>query len=261
MIPALLITTSTGPSCLSASSRKATKDGRSVTSTGSARVPPPSSVAVFSASGRSRSPIASRQPLRTSAAAVALPIPRAPPVIATTLPPSASRSFAIVLSLSAVVLGGRLVDGYHGGAAEADVVLEGDLGAVHLTLVGFAAQLPGQLGALGEPRRPERVALGDQSAGGADDYLASVGGRLFLDQLVPLPLGGEPERFLGDELVGAEAVVQLADVDVLGGDAGLGVRLVGRGLRHVGADDRHAVGVFGEGGAEIGDHRLAGDLD
>ena len=39
------------------------------------------------------------QPLRTSAAAVALPIPRAPPVIATTLPLSERRSFAIVLLL------------------------------------------------------------------------------------------------------------------------------------------------------------------
>ena len=46
--------------------------------------------------------MATRQPLRTSAVAVALPIPRAPPVIATTLPLSERRSFAIVLLLSAV---------------------------------------------------------------------------------------------------------------------------------------------------------------
>src|SRR4051812_15035156 len=188
MIPALLTTTSIGPSWRSASSRKASKEARSVTSSASATVPPPSPAAVSSASVRSRSPIATRQPLRTSAAAVALPIPRAPPVIATTLPPNACLSFAIVRS-PRPCLGGRLVDGDHGRAAEADVVLEGDLGAVDLTLVGFAAQLPGQLGALGEPRRPERVALGDQSPGGVDDDLAAVGGRLFLDQLVSLPLG------------------------------------------------------------------------
>ena len=42
MIPALLITTSTGPSWRSASSRKAAKEPRSVTSSGSATVPPPS---------------------------------------------------------------------------------------------------------------------------------------------------------------------------------------------------------------------------
>ena len=40
--------------------------------------------------------MATRQPFPTSAVAVALPIPRAPPVIATTLPLSERRSFAIV---------------------------------------------------------------------------------------------------------------------------------------------------------------------
>ena len=71
-----------------------------MTSSGSAIVPPPSSAAVCSASSTSRSPIATRQPLRTSAVAVALPIPRAPPVIATTLPASACRCFAIGTSSS-----------------------------------------------------------------------------------------------------------------------------------------------------------------
>ena len=165
MIPALLTITSIGPSWRSASSRKASKEARSVTSSGSATVPPPSAAAVCSASARSRSPIATRQPLRTSAAAVALPIPRAPPVIATTLPFSERRSFAIVLS-SSVRLGSgrRLVDGDHGGAAEADVVLQGDLGALDLALVRLAAQLPGQLRALRQAGRAERVALRDQPA-------------------------------------------------------------------------------------------------
>ena len=95
MIPALLITASIGPSWRSVSARKASKEARSVTSSGSAIVPPPSPAAVCSASARSRSPIATRQPLRTSAVAVALPIPRAPPVIATTLPFSDRRCFAI----------------------------------------------------------------------------------------------------------------------------------------------------------------------
>src|SRR6185436_9323082 len=88
MIPALLISASSGPSWASVSSRKRSNDSRSVTSSGSASVPPPSSSAVRSASSTSRSPIATRAPLRTSAAAVARPIPRAPPVIATTLPVS-----------------------------------------------------------------------------------------------------------------------------------------------------------------------------
>src|SRR5436305_360362 len=137
MIPALLMTTSSWPSSRSDASRKAEKEPRSVTSSERATLPPPSSAAVCSASAKSRSPIATRQPLRTSAVAVALPIPRAPPVIATTLPLRDCRC----------------------------------------------------------------------------------------------------------------------------GDAGLGVGLVRGLLRHVGADDLHAVGVLGEGRAEIGDHRLTGDLD
>src|SRR5262249_21002810 len=152
MIPALLISTSTGPSCRSASSRKAAKESRSVTLSWIAIVPPPSSAAARSAGSRSRSPSATRQPLRTSARAVVLPIPRAPPVIATTLPPSERRTFfAIVPSSSRrLPLGRRLVDGDHGGAAEADVVLQGGLRALDLPLVGFPAQLPGQLRALRE---------------------------------------------------------------------------------------------------------------
>jgi hypothetical protein len=62
------------------------------------------------------------------------------------------------------VLGGGLVHADHGGAAEADVVLEADLRSVHLTLVGLAAQLPRELRALGEAGRAERMALRDQAA-------------------------------------------------------------------------------------------------
>ncbi len=57
-----------------------------MTSSSNATALPPSSAAVCSARSRSRSPSATRAPRRTSAVAVALPIPRAPPVIATTFP-------------------------------------------------------------------------------------------------------------------------------------------------------------------------------
>ena len=53
------------------------------------------------------------------------------------------------------------VHGDDGGAAEAEVVLEGDLRAVDLALVGLAAQLPVELGALGQPGGADRVALRD----------------------------------------------------------------------------------------------------
>ena len=126
-------------------------------------------------------------------------------------------------------------------------MLERDLGAVDLAGVGVAAQLPGELGALREAGRPERVALGDQAAGRVDHRaVAAVGRRLGLDQLVALALGGEAERLVGDQLVGREAVVELAHVDLVGRDAGLLVGLVGGLLRHVVADDPDAVGVVGE---------------
>src|SRR3954451_9485825 len=247
--PALLTTTSTGPSCRSASSRKRAKEARSVTSSASPIVPPPSSAATASARAGSRSPMATRQPLPTSARAVVLPIPRAAPVIATTLPFSDRRSFAIVLLLGLwrPSLGRRFVDGDHGGAAEADVVLEGRFRAAHLAPVGFAAELRAQSRALRQAGRAQRVPLRDQAARRVDDRAAAaIGRRLGLDQLVRLTLGREADRFVGDELVGAEAVVQLADVDFPGGYFSLGVGLVGGLPRHVGADYLHAVGVLVE---------------
>ena len=85
MIPALLISTSSGPSRSSTWSRKAAKLSRSVTSSGSPMVPAPQlGSAVCSAREASMSPIATRAPWAISAAAVARPIPRPPPVIATT---------------------------------------------------------------------------------------------------------------------------------------------------------------------------------
>src|SRR5205807_9573307 len=59
---------------------------------------------------------------------------------------------------------GLLVDRHHGGAAEAEVVLEGGLGAVDLAVAGVAAQLPRELGALGQAGGAEGVALGDQAS-------------------------------------------------------------------------------------------------
>src|SRR5207248_7870569 len=63
--------------------------------------------------------------------------------------------------------GGRqlrlLVDRHHGGAAEAEVVLEGGRGPIHLAVAGLAPELPCELCALGQAGGSQRVALGDQA--------------------------------------------------------------------------------------------------
>jgi hypothetical protein len=88
-------------------------------------------------------------------------------------------------------------------------VLEGGLGAADLTVTGIAAQLPRELGALGQARGAERMTLGDQAPRRVDDPLAAVGDGTLVDELATRPLGTEPEPFVGDELVGGEAVVEL----------------------------------------------------
>ena len=88
MIPALLTSTSSGPCAASAASRKAAKESRSVTSRTSAWAP--RRAAVASTAAASTSPRVTRAPSRRNRAAVASPIPRAPPVMATCRPPSPS---------------------------------------------------------------------------------------------------------------------------------------------------------------------------
>src|SRR5215217_3442169 len=123
----------------------------------------------------------------------------------------------------------RLVDRDDGGTAETDVVLEGRGGALHLAGIGVAAQLPGELAALGEAGRAEGVALGDQAARRVHHRaVAPVGGRLRLDEPVAMALLRETQGLVGDELVRREAIVQLADVDLFGGHARLLVGFLGR---------------------------------
>ena len=69
-----------------------------MTLSSSAIVPAPSWSAVFCASARSRSPIATFMPWRMNASAVALPMPRAAPVIAATWPVRTLGCFAMVTS-------------------------------------------------------------------------------------------------------------------------------------------------------------------
>lgn len=105
------------------------------------------------------------------------------------------------------------------------------------------------------------MSLGDQPPGGIHNDRPTVGRRLFINQLVGLALPRETKCFIGDQLVGAKTVMQLADVDLLGPDLCLLIGHPGGLFGHVGADDFHAVGVLGEGRCEVGDHRLADYLN
>ena len=83
-IPALFTSTSTGPSSAAVLAHAASTDVASVTSsaTASTDTPPPArnSSATLATCSRSRAATATLNPSRTSAAAIARPIPRLPPV-------------------------------------------------------------------------------------------------------------------------------------------------------------------------------------
>ena len=86
---------------------------------------------------------------------------------------------------------------------------------VDLSFVGGAAQLPGQLGALRQPRRTERMSLGDQAAGRVDHPPPAVCGVVVVDELRCLTLGAQAEGFVQQQLVGGEAVVQFDHLEVV----------------------------------------------
>lgn len=67
-----------------------------------------------------------------------------------------------------------LVQGHHTGTADAEVVLECQTCALDLTPIGAAAQLLHQFVALCQAGGSQRMALGEQSAGGVDDEPATA---------------------------------------------------------------------------------------
>src|SRR5882757_3712281 len=139
--------------------------------------------------------------------------------------------------LASSALGGP-IGSDDGAAAEADVVLQRDRRSRYLPPLGQAAQLPVQLGALRQTGGSERVAFGDQAAGGVDHPAPAVGGFAAVDELVPFALSAQPDGFVGEQLVGCEAVVQLDDVHIVRADAGLLVDLLRRPTAHLGAHER-----------------------
>ena len=115
-------------------------------------------------------------------------------------------------------------------------MLEGDLRAGDLALVGGAAELPDQLGALREAGGAERMALREETARRVRDELAAVRVVAVVDEFLRLAFLAETERLVREELVGGEAVVELDDLHVLRAEAGLLVDLVRARLGHVEAD-------------------------
>src|SRR5262249_16855254 len=151
------------------------------------------------------------------------------------------------------------VHGHDASAAEAEVVLQCGLDVLHLPLLGLPAQLPDQLGTLRQTGGSERVPLRQQTARWIHHPTAAVGGRLVFDQLLALALLAHAQTLVADQLVGAEAVVQLDDLDLVDADAGLLVDLLRGAFGHAHAD--HADAAASEVFELVGRHGHAADLD
>ena len=87
---------------------------------------------------------------------------------------------------------GQAVHRDHGRATQSEVVLQRHLGSVDLPLVGFAAQLPAEFGALRQSRGSQGMSLGDEPSRRIDDPLSPVGDRA-------VQITGVPELITGSE--------------------------------------------------------------
>jgi len=152
---------------------------------------------------------------------------------------------------------GSFVDRADDGTTETKVVLQARRGARHQSVVGPATEVPDELRALGDAGGAEWVALGDEAAGRVDDHLAAVGDVAVADHLVGLAWRAQAESVDGDHLVGGEAVVQFADLDLVGSDAGLLHGFLGRVCAHAVADELDAALV--ECGWRVSGQALARD--
>lgn len=91
-----------------------------------------------------------------------------------------------------------LVDGNKAGSSESDIVLEGVLGTLNLSLFSHTSELPVEFGELGESGSTEWVSLADKSSGGVDDDSSSVGVLSLVDEFSSLSLWAELECLVGD---------------------------------------------------------------
>lgn len=151
------------------------------------------------------------------------------------------------------------IDGHDNGTTEAQVVLQAVLGVGSCAVVGPSTQVPDKLGTLRNTRGTQGMALGDEAARGVDDVLAAVGDVAAADELVGLALLTKTEGINDNHLVGAEAVVQLDNLHVFGGDAGLAHGCLYSVLGHLIA---HQVnGAAGKQAGSISGQALPSNLD
>ena len=128
-------------------------------------------------------------------------------------------------------------------AAQAKVMLQCHRGACDQPVSGPATELPDELGALGDARGAEWMAFGNEAAGRIDDAAAPVGDVPVADHLVRFSGLAQTQGVERNHLVGGETVVQLADFDVPGGNAGLGQSGLSRVLGHVESHERDGAAV------------------
>ncbi|KAH9407396.1 hypothetical protein TYRP_012213, partial [Tyrophagus putrescentiae] len=151
------------------------------------------------------------------------------------------------------------VDGHHRCPSQTDVVLQGQSGVGHLAPAGQTAQLPAQFDALRHTGGAQWMALPKEATWrkkqkGEQSVVSS------LYQGLCLPSRTEAQRLVGDQLIGGEAVVQLDDVHLGGGDRRSVVGGLGRQGGHLAADQSNGRTRLGEGRLCVGDHLQGEDL-
>ena len=105
---------------------------------------------------------------------------------------------------------------------------EPDGGALDLAVACLTAEVGADLPDVGDAGRRDRMALRLEAARHVDRRLAVAPGRAGLEERHRLARLAQPEVVVVHELGRGEAVVQLDEVEVLGDDAGLLVRLLAR---------------------------------
>src|SRR4029450_4685043 len=122
--------------------------------------------------------------------------------------------------------GGLLQDVDAARRAEAGDGGHADLGALDLTVAGLAAQVVADLPDVGDAGRRDRVALRLQAARDVDRRLAVTPRGTGQEEVGGAALLAQVQVVVVHQLGGGEAIVQLDEVEVLGADAGLLVRLL-----------------------------------